>query len=594
MTTSVFNLSGHDLAQSISQGTPLLRHPKPSRPGKVREWTQQLCDLHLKTLLLVGRFEAGEPISLDLRKRAASRIDKISQMIPGGWFVDSEERRLIKETAKAIAPLLLPPKLDDICIGPKAEEARIPVIRSFKRSKMGAFLASLYLFGGLVTPTAATPTTVPPAPRKVQDLCQQPNMQVICSGNLGIPRAQMPQLEGLVLSHYLKHKSDQGTWIEMESIPADKLIPTQRELNRELVYRFLKQQGSFDSSRSPVLVMKNSTGHYAIVDGHHRAIASRLRGKNQAAIIVHDDNVLRELRHFPGVKSLSMNEDLSRFDKVQQPTKKYLVLDYPGSKSGMFATLISTMGVFAKFQSQPQEFSGLEIDYGNLGVYYDPNKGNNWWSYYFDPIQIGKREGEVTFLTKSDRRSSAQFVEFNYGDTGQRMPRKLGNEIVAKHFKVRPEIRKKVDDFVRDNFRGKFVISIHYRGTDKTSEAPKVSYQEMAEHIREQIEGRNLTDYKLFVATDEEAFTNFLEKKFPGLVIKTDMVRSKDGKPLHLGAKDPFSSGESALIDCMLLSKGNVLIRTSSNLSLFSTYLNSTLPVVEVSQRHQETYLGAN
>lgn len=586
MTNIIFNLSGKELARDISRGAPLLRHPKPTDPRKGARWIQQLNNLHQKTLLLADLFKAGDQIPMDLLQRASNRVDKISQMIPGGWLFDSKERCIIKAMKKTIAPLLTP----EAYLLQKPAEERSFAIPTFKWSAMGAFLIPLYLFGCFVTPTEAAPTTISFPPIKARDLCQQSNMREICSGNLGIPRENMPQLDGEVLSNFLQYKSDQGTWIEMRRIAADKLIPTQRELNRELVFRFLKQTGSFDSSRSPVLVYKNSTGHFAIADGHHRAVATRLRGKDQTAIIVHDDDVLRELRHFPGVKSLPMNEDLSRFNDVQQPPKKYLVMDYPGSKSGMFSTLISTLGVLAKFQKGVKEYTGLEINYGNLGVYYDPNRGDNWWNYYFEPVQIGKTDGEPAFLTKTDRRQSAQWVELDYENSGQRMPRELGQAIINKHIKVKPEIQKQVDDFVRQKFKGKYVIGIHYRGTDKTAnsrfaEAPKVPYSEMAKQIRDQIKERNLKNFKIFVATDETAFTQFLEAEFPGRVVKTDIERSNNERPLHLGAKDPYRAGESALIDCLLLAKGNVIIRTSSNLSLFSTYINSTIPVVEVSQR---------
>ena len=43
---------------------------------------------------------------------------------------------------------------------------------------------------------------------------------------------------------------------------------------------------------------------------------------------------------------------------------------------------------------------------------------------------------------------------------------------------------------------------------------------------------------------------------------------------------------ENALIDCILLSKTDLLIRTSSNFSLASTFFNPKLPVIELSKRH--------
>ena len=61
--------------------------------------------------------------------------------------------------------------------------------------------------------------------------------------------------------------------------------------------------------------------------------------------------------------------------------------------------------------------------------------------------------------------------------------------------------------------------------------------------------------------------------------------RSKDGKPVHYNSEDPYRVGEEALIDCLLLSRTNLLVRTSSNLSLCARYFNPSIPSIEVSVR---------
>ena len=65
------------------------------------------------------------------------------------------------------------------------------------------------------------------------------------------------------------------------------------------------------------------------------------------------------------------------------------------------------------------------------------------------------------------------------------------------------------------------MIGLHYRGTDKASEAPKVPYEQV------QMEVRQITDtlpedfpYKIFVATDEQAFLDFMIQHFPGKIVE--------------------------------------------------------------------------
>ncbi len=69
-------------------------------------------------------------------------------------------------------------------------------------------------------------------------------------------------------------------------------------------------------------------------------------------------------------------------------------------------------------------------------------------------------------------------------------------------------------------------------------------------------------------------------------VITYSTQRSDDQTALHLKFSNNYLHGEEAIIDCLLLSRGSVLIRTSSNLSLWSSYFNPSIPVIELSQRY--------
>ncbi len=79
-----------------------------------------------------------------------------------------------------------------------------------------------------------------------------------------------------------------------------------------------------------------------------------------------------------------------------------------------------------------------------------------------------------------------------------------------------------------------------------------------------------------------------MRQKFGGAVITYSTCRSNDMAPLHLKLSNNYLHGEEAFIDCLLLSKGDVLIRTSSNLSLWSTYFNPIMPVIALNARYGE------
>lgn len=86
---------------------------------------------------------------------------------------------------------------------------------------------------------------------------------------------------------------------------------------------------------------------------------------------------------------------------------------------------------------------------------------------------------------------------------------------------------------------------------------------------------------------------DFLEEakeKYTGHLIATHSLRAKSGDvAVHHTFKNSYRLGEEAVIDCLLLSQCDILIRTSSNLSLWSTYFNPTLPTILLNQRNQLT-----
>lgn len=82
--------------------------------------------------------------------------------------------------------------------------------------------------------------------------------------------------------------------------------------------------------------------------------------------------------------------------------------------------------------------------------------------------------------------------------------------------------------------------------------------------------------YKIFVASDEMNFFQYLNAEFPGKIFAYDNTEKYRGS---------YSAGETALIDCVLLSRCNLLIKTSSNLSLASTYFNPEIRVIELNER---------
>lgn len=218
-------------------------------------------------------------------------------------------------------------------------------------------------------------------------------------------------------------------------------------------------------------------------------------------------------------------------------------------------------------------FQGVEIDFGEKGLYWVKNYGPNWWNYYSEPISLGEKnnvfKGEYSELPNMARR-------YDYKD------RKEAYNLIEKYIHFRPYLLKEVENFVHAHFDGCYVIGIHYRGTD----AGGLSYDLYFNKIRQITQLLKKNDYKIFVATDDQSFIDDIIEKFPNRVcFQQQILRSSDQRPLHFNAEYNLClQGKEALIDCLLLSKSSCLILSFSNLSLWAALLNPYIPALDVSK----------
>lgn len=241
--------------------------------------------------------------------------------------------------------------------------------------------------------------------------------------------------------------------------------------------------------------------------------------------------------------------------------------------AGVFSTFNDVL-VLLKFYEK-NRCLGIEVDFDTGGVYYDSNHGSNWWLYYCEPIFYGN---------KRHVRVATGFFEWK---AELNIGRYEAFGLIQRHIRFKSFIWEKIYN-IEKNFESKRVIGVHYRGTDKIKEAPRVSYDDVFVAIKAYMDSNLGYDYKIFVATDERNFMDYMEEKFGEIVCyNKENTWSTDEKPIHLNSdNDPFKCGENAIVDSILLSRTHFLIRTSSNLSLWSTFFNPDLQVLELSQRY--------
>jgi len=240
-------------------------------------------------------------------------------------------------------------------------------------------------------------------------------------------------------------------------------------------------------------------------------------------------------------------------------------------ESGFFSMFCVVIGALELYEKG--NIASLSLDFAKKGLYYSPVRGDNWWTYYFESLNLPIKSPVLIRLPIDDK------IRHRFFTTSLESGAERNHWLIKKYIRVKEPILNKVDAFVAEHFKNRFVVGIHYRATDKhIGEAPELSCQQFIKRIVE--ETADFKDPYFYVATDNAYFIPEILKVFPGRVFFLDATRSTDGQPIHKNALKPDLQGEEALLDCLLLSRTQFLIRTSSNLSLASTWFNPYIPVV--------------
>jgi Alpha-(1,6)-fucosyltransferase N- and catalytic domains len=212
--------------------------------------------------------------------------------------------------------------------------------------------------------------------------------------------------------------------------------------------------------------------------------------------------------------------------------------------------------------------------------YLDQKRGPNWLDYYFDvlkPIAPEEVAGRVHY-TK---------VLHDYLDLGPPIAPKMtldeGALLLRKYLRVKPQIHIIVEEFWRTLGVDGPVVGVHFRGTDKTSEAQRVSWEHCLSVVENYLRDHE-TVQAVFAASDEQAFIDFIKTSVKNVPVhsRDDHYRSIDGRPVHTarGEGGGYGRGEDALVNALLLAKCSTLIRTTSFLSAWASLFNPGLKVV--------------
>lgn len=165
-----------------------------------------------------------------------------------------------------------------------------------------------------------------------------------------------------------------------------------------------------------------------------------------------------------------------------------------------------------------------------------------------------------------------------------------------RHFAVAPEIERAAVQWCSANLAAELVIAVHYRGTDKCTEAQRLTYSDVCDCAQSVVNaaGRACKSAVVFIATDEPGFLAHARTRLSGATLKCvqDCVRTEATQGIHnCGFADGNRLAREAMFDAVLLSRAHILLKTASALSGWSSvFADPRMPVVMLNQPYRSAW----
>ncbi len=270
--------------------------------------------------------------------------------------------------------------------------------------------------------------------------------------------------------------------------------------------------------------------------------------------------------------------------------------------AGLFSEFHHALGALA--YAERHGAAGVRFDFRSE-LYVDPDRGPNWWTYFFTCADVvigaGPPAGEVHLtrrLAKYGRYGG--FCDEVNGDMPYLYPMTYGisreelHRLLTTYIEVRSEIRSEVAAIAANALPpAVFGVGVHYRGTDSTHSlfgllndyrTSRVPYEMYAAEVRRALAGAGGAPFRVLVATDELDFLEFMRREFgdANVACAADAPRVRaGGAAIHFDRTlrvSNYQKGKSGLVDCLLLAATNYLVKGRSNLSDASLIFNPSLP----------------
>lgn len=255
--------------------------------------------------------------------------------------------------------------------------------------------------------------------------------------------------------------------------------------------------------------------------------------------------------------------------------------------AGFFAELHTVVSYIVLVYFNEEKGREIDVQWTEEFFPYKNDKHENGWNSFFHPIGYVQNTRAINYGELiHDQTCLNKWL--SYDDF---YPYRLSmHKMLKKYVKIRKEITDSVDQFYNQHMQDQIRIGVHVRyASAHASEKPgAVSLEDYFKEIHQLTKNLN-KKYVLYVATDSNYVIEQFKKKYNNLLY-IDATRSNYNEEVHLIYDKPEywlshpqefhkkkpgrKGGIDALMDCLLLSKCDYLIHSTSNVSDYATFFN--------------------
>jgi len=259
------------------------------------------------------------------------------------------------------------------------------------------------------------------------------------------------------------------------------------------------------------------------------------------------------------------------------------------SKSGYYAIDLNTdgMGLGARIVNVLEILLYCDTK-GYIPLFKFNYKEKNPATDYFRELFFYKKELPVNHseIKYTSIRDTSDLVWKNFNE---RLRLNRANELFEKYLGINQDIIEEVKAFTDQRFGGCKVLGIHYRGTDKSMEAPEVTFEELLKYVCNVL-AEDQAINRIFLASDDVKVIQYLVNSNVSIpiVYRDDAIRSETGDQIHLKQENSKTViNRDAIVNCLILSRCDHLLKTASLLSDCSVVFNPNIRVSVINSPYQ-------